>query len=163
MRIFWPGDQVWLCNFRRSEKWTKGTITTKVGTAMYKVKCCSEICEKYIDQLLFYPDIETKSEVIDTSQPEQNLSLHPIFHSIKADQSNQTIIFPPLDNNLSNNPNHYIITSICWHPSSNWTKHRHICTAIRHKSVYREGQNKRNCRAPTYLKDHNLKKKCSAL
>lgn len=71
---------------------------------MYKVKCCSEICEKYIDQLLFYPDIETKSEVIDTSQPEQNLSLHPIFHSIKADQSNQTIIFPPLDNNLSNNP-----------------------------------------------------------
>lgn len=130
---------------------------------MYKVKCCSEICEKYIDQLLFYPDIETKSEVIDTSQPAQNLSLHPIFHSIKPDQSNQTIIFPPLDNNLSNNPT---TTSSPQSADTPVPTEPNIDTSAQQSDknpcIVRD-RTKRNCRAPTYLKDHNLKKKCSAL
>ena len=78
---------------------------------MYKVKCCSEICEKYIDQLLFYPDIETKSEVIDTSQPERNLSLHlysTILNQIRVIKQlhfpHWTIIYqttPPLHHHLN--------------------------------------------------------------
>ena len=38
---------------------TNGTITSKVGRVMYKVKCCNEMYEKHIDQLRFYPEIET--------------------------------------------------------------------------------------------------------
>ena len=71
---------------------------------MYKVKCCNEIYEKHIDQLRFCPDIETESEAKDASQLEQNLSLHTIPHSIEPDQSNQTIMSPPLNNALSDNP-----------------------------------------------------------
>ena len=78
-RIFYPGDQVWLRNYRIGEKWIKGTIISKVGTVMYKVKC-NEIYEKHIDQLRLYPDIETELEVKDSSHSEQNLSLHPIPH-----------------------------------------------------------------------------------
>ena len=47
LRIFYPGDQIWLRNYGRGEKWIKGTITSKVGTVMYKVKCCNEIYEKH--------------------------------------------------------------------------------------------------------------------
>ena len=104
LRIFYPGDQIWFRNYRRSEKWIKGTVISKVGTVMYKVKCCNEIYEKHIDQLRFCPDIETESEVKDASQLEQNLSLHTIHHSIEPDQSNQTIMSPPLNNALSDNP-----------------------------------------------------------
>ena len=43
LRIFYPGNQVWLLNYRRGDKWIKGTIISKVGTVMYKVKCCNEI------------------------------------------------------------------------------------------------------------------------
>ena len=71
---------------------------------MYKVKCCNEIYEKHIDQLRFCQDIETESEVKDKSQMEQNLSLHPIPHSIELDQSNQAIISPPSNNLLSDKP-----------------------------------------------------------
>ena len=78
---------------------------------MYKVKCCNEIYEKHIDELRFYPDIETELEVKDINQLEQNLSLHPISHSIAPDQSNQTIISPPSNNTLSE-PQQHIITSI---------------------------------------------------
>ena len=119
MRIFYPGDQVWLRNNRRGKKWikvtiiskvgtvmykVKVTIISKVGTVMYKVKCCNEIFEKYIDQLSFHPDIETEQEVKDTSPLEQNLTLHPIPHIIETNQSNQTIISPPSNNTLSDNP-----------------------------------------------------------
>ena len=52
----------------------------------------------------FYPDIETKLEVKDTCQSEQNLSLHPIPHIIEPIQSDQTIIAPPLNNKLPDNP-----------------------------------------------------------
>ena len=69
-RLFYPGDQVWLRNYRRGEKWIKGTIISKAGTGMYKVKCCNEIYEKHIDQLRIYPDIENELEVKDTSQLE---------------------------------------------------------------------------------------------
>ena len=79
MGTFYPGDQVWLRNYRRGEKWIKGTIISKDGTVMCKVKC-NEIYEKHIDQLRFYPDIETELEVKDASHSEQNLSLHPIPH-----------------------------------------------------------------------------------
>ena len=48
----YTGDQVWLRNYSRGEKWIKGTIISKV-------KCFDEIYEKHIDQLRFYPDIET--------------------------------------------------------------------------------------------------------
>ena len=51
LRIFYPGHQVWLHNQNRGEKWIKGTIISKVGTVMYKVKCCNEKYEKHIDQL----------------------------------------------------------------------------------------------------------------
>ena len=78
LRIFNPGNQVWLHNCRRSDKWIKGTIISKVGTVMYKVRCCNEIYEKHIDQLRFCPDIEKELEVKDTSHSEQNLLLHPI-------------------------------------------------------------------------------------
>ena len=94
----------------------KVQLSVKVGTVIYKVKCCNEIYQKHIDQLRFYPDIETELEVKDISQLEQNLSLHPIFHSIEPDQSNQTIISPPSNNTLSE-PHQHIITSISWHPS----------------------------------------------
>ena len=93
LRIFHLGDQVWSCNYRRGDKWIKGTIISKVGTVMYKAKCCNEIYEKYIDQLRFCPDIETELEVKDTSHSEQNLSLHPIPHIIEPNQSNQTTTF----------------------------------------------------------------------
>ena len=101
LRIFYPGDQVWLHNYRRGEKWIKGTIISKVGTFTYKVKCFNEIYEKHVDQLCFYPDIET--EVKDTSHLEQNLSLHPIPHSTEPNQSSQTTA-SPLSNILSDNP-----------------------------------------------------------
>ena len=65
--MFYPGDQVWLRNYRTGQKWIKGTIMSKVGTVMYKVKWCNEIFEKHIDQLRFCPDIETELEVKDTS------------------------------------------------------------------------------------------------
>ena len=71
LRIFYPDDWVWLWNYRRSKKLIEGTIISKVGTVMYKVKCCNEIYEKHIDQLHFYPDIETELEVKDTSQLEK--------------------------------------------------------------------------------------------
>ena len=64
LRTFYPGNQVWLCNHRRDEKWIKGTIISKVCTVTYKVKCCDEMYEKHIDQLSFYPDSETELEVI---------------------------------------------------------------------------------------------------
>ena len=104
LRIFYPGDQVWLRNYRRGEKWIKGTIISKVGTVMYKVKCCNEIYEKHIDQLRFYPDIETDLEVKDTSHSERNLSLHPIPHIIEPNQGNQTTTSPTSNNTLSDNP-----------------------------------------------------------
>ena len=46
----------------------------------------------------------TELEVKDTSKLEQNLSLHPIHHSYEPDLSNQTIISPPSQNMLLNNP-----------------------------------------------------------
>ena len=70
LRIFHLGDQVWSCNYRRGDKWIKGTIISKVGTVMYKEKCCNEIYETHIDQLRFCPDIETELEVKDTSHSE---------------------------------------------------------------------------------------------
>ena len=39
-RLFYPGDQVWLRNYRRGEKWIKDTIISKAGTGMYKVHTC---------------------------------------------------------------------------------------------------------------------------
>ena len=79
MSILYPGNQVWLRNYRRGEKGTiKGTMFSKVGTVMYKVKCCNEKYKKHIDQSRFHPDIEAELEVKDTSQLEQNLSLHLI-------------------------------------------------------------------------------------
>ena len=72
---------------------------------MYKVKCCNEIYEKHIDQLRFYPDIETDLEVKDTIHSEQNLPLHPILHIFEPNQSNQTTTSPPSNNTLSDNPN----------------------------------------------------------
>ena len=71
---------------------------------MYKVKCCNEISEKHIDQLRFYPDTETELEVKSISQSEQNLTLHPVPHFIEPNQSNQTIVSPPSNNTLSDNP-----------------------------------------------------------
>ena len=102
--IFYPGDQVWLRNYRTGQKWIKGTIICKVGTVMYKVKCCNEIYEKHIDQLRFCPDIETELEVKDTSHSEQNLPLHSIPHIIEPNQSNQTTTSPSSDKTLSDNP-----------------------------------------------------------
>ena len=57
LRIFYPGNQVWLRSYRRGEKCVKGTIIGKVGTVLYKVKCCNVIYEKHVDQLRFYPDV----------------------------------------------------------------------------------------------------------
>ena len=94
LRIFNPGDQVWLRNCRRGDKWIKGTIISKVGTVMYKVRCCNEIYEKHIDQLRFCPDIEKELEVKDTSHSEHKLSLHPIPHIMESNQSNQTTTSP---------------------------------------------------------------------
>ena len=122
----------------RGDKWIKGTIISKVGTVMYKAKCCNEIYEKYIDQLRFCPDIETELEVKDTSHSEQNLSLHPIPHIIEPNQSNQTTTSPSSDKSLSDN-HQYVIISISWQSSTYWTKHRHVITAVRHKSAYYEG------------------------
>ena len=68
MGIFYSLDHLWLRNCKSREKWIKGTIISKVGTVMYKVKCFNEIYEKHIDQLRFCPDIETESEVKDTSE-----------------------------------------------------------------------------------------------
>ena len=102
LRIFYPGNQVWLRNYRRGDKWIKGTIISKVGTVMYKVKCCNEIYEKHIDQLHFCPDIETELDV--TSHSEQNLSLHPIPHIVESNQSNQTTTSPSSDKTLSDDP-----------------------------------------------------------
>ena len=48
----------------------KGTIISKIGTVMYRVKCFNEIYKKHIDELRFCPDMETESEVKDTSQSE---------------------------------------------------------------------------------------------
>ena len=93
LRIFYPGNQVWLLNYKRGDKWIKGTIISKVGTVMYKGKCCNKIYEKHIDQLRFCPDIETKLEVKDTTHSEQHLSLHPIPYIIEPNQSNQTTTF----------------------------------------------------------------------
>ena len=104
LRIFYPGGQVWLHRNRRGEKWIKGVIISKVGTVMYKIKCCNEIYEKHIDQLCFYPDSETDLKVTDTSHLEQNLSLHPIPHIIEPNQSNQTTTSPLSNNTLSDNP-----------------------------------------------------------
>ena len=42
-----------LYNYRRGEKWIRGMNINKVGTVIYKVKCCNEIYQKYIDQLSF--------------------------------------------------------------------------------------------------------------
>ena len=104
LRLFYPGDQFWLQKDRRGEKWIKGAIISKVGRVMYKVKCCNEIYEKHIDQLGFYPEIETKLEVKDTSQSEWNLTLHPIPHIIELNQSNQTIVSPPSNNTYQITP-----------------------------------------------------------
>ena len=70
MGIFYSGDQVWLRNYKSGEKWVKGTIISKIGTVMYRVKCFNEIYKKHIDELRFCPDMETESEVKDTSQSE---------------------------------------------------------------------------------------------
>ena len=104
LRIFNPGDQVWLRNCRKGDKWIKGTIISKFGTVMYKVRCCNEIYEKHIDQLRFCTDIEKELEVKDTSHSEQNLSLHPIPHIMESNQSNQTTTSPSSDKTLSDNP-----------------------------------------------------------
>ena len=53
LRIFCPGDQVWLRSYMRGEKWIKGTIISKVSTVMYKVTCCDEIYEEHMNQLRF--------------------------------------------------------------------------------------------------------------
>ena len=94
LRIFNPGDQIWLRNCRRGDKWIKGTIISKVGTVMYKVRCCNEIYEKHIEQLRFCPDTEKELEVKDTSHSEHNLSLHPIPHIMESNESNQTTTSP---------------------------------------------------------------------
>ena len=104
MKIFYPGDQIWLQNYRRDKKPIKSTIISKAGPVTYKVKCCNEIYEKQIDQLPSYPNIETELEVKDTSQSEQNLLLHPIPHSIEPDQSNLAIMSPTSNNTLSDKP-----------------------------------------------------------
>ena len=67
---------------------------------MYKVRCCIEIYEKHIDELRFYPGIDTELEVKYTNQSDQNLSLHSIPHSIEPDQSNQMFISPSSSNTL---------------------------------------------------------------
>ena len=59
-------------DYRRGEKWIRGMNINKVGTVIYKVKFCNEIYEKHTDQLSFYRDNETKLEVLDTSQAEQD-------------------------------------------------------------------------------------------
>ena len=104
LRIFYPCNQVWLRNYRRGEKWSKGTVISKVGALIYKVKCCNEIYEKHIDQLHFSPDIETGLKIKDATHSEQNLSIHPIPHIIEPHQSNQTNTSPLLDDTLSHYP-----------------------------------------------------------
>ena len=68
---------------------------------MYKVRCCNEIYEKYIEQLRFCPDVEKEIEVKDTSHSEQNLLLHLIPHIIESNQSNQTTTSPSSDKTLT--------------------------------------------------------------
>ena len=53
---------------------------------------------------VFIQTLQPNLEVKDTTKSEQNLSLHPMRHGIEPNQSNQTIISPPSNNKLSDNP-----------------------------------------------------------
>ena len=121
---------------------------------MYKVKCCNEIYEKHIDQLRFYPDIETDLEVKDTSHSEQNLSLHPIPHIIEPNQSNQTTTSSPSNNTLSDNPTS---RSSPQSPGNAAPIEPNIDTSPQQSEArpcIARDRPKRNCRPPTYLKDY---------
>ena len=138
----------------RGDKWIKGTIISKVGTVMYKAKCCNEIYEKYIDQLRFCPDIETELEVKDTSHSEQNLSLHPIPHIIEPNQSNQTTTSPSSDKTLSDNPTSM---SSSQSPDNPVPIGANIDTSPQQSDKSQDttrDRPKRNCRPPAYLKDY---------
>ena len=152
LRIFYPGNQVWLRNYRRGDKWIKGTIISKVGTVMYKVNCCNEIYEKHIDQLHFCPDIETELDV--TSHSEQNLSLHPIPHIVESNQSNQTTTSPSSDKTLSDNPT---TMSSSQSPDNPVPIGPNIDTSPQQSDISQgttRDRPKRNCRPPAYLKDY---------
>ena len=107
-----------------------------------------------MDQLRFFPDIETELENKDASHSQQNFSLHPIPHIIEPNQSNQTPISPSSDKTLSDNP-----TSM---PSSKSPDNPvpigpNIDTSSQqsntNQSTIRD-RTKQNCRPPVYLKDY---------
>ena len=154
MRIFYPGDQVWLGNCRIVDKWIKGTIISKVGEVMYKIQCCNEIYEKHIDQLRFCPDIETELEVKDASHSKQNLPLHSIPHIIEPNQSNQTTTSPSSDKTLSDNPTSM---SSSKSPNNPVPIGPNIDTSSQQSNTNQgttRDRTKRNCRPPVYLKDY---------
>ena len=120
---------------------------------MYKVKCCNVIYEEHIDQLRFYPDIEAELEVKDTSQLEQNLSLHAIPRIIEPDHSNQTIISPLSNNALSDNPTS---TSSPQSPEYLVPIEPNIDTSTQQSDsspCIARNRPKQTCKPPTYLKD----------
>ena len=138
----------------RGDKWIKGTIISKVGTVMYKVKCCNEIYKKHIDQLRFCPDIETELEVKDTSHLKQNLSLHPITHIIESNQSHQTTTSSSSDKILSDNPTSM---SSSQSPDNPVPIAANIDTSPQQSDKSQDttrDRPKRNCRPPAYLKDY---------
>ena len=92
--------------------------------------------------------------VKDTSQPLQNMSLHPIPYIIEPSQSNRTIISTPSSNTLSDNPT---CTSSPQSPDNSVPIEPNIDTSTQQSGTspcIARDRPKRNCRPATYLKDH---------
>ena len=92
--------------------------------------------------------------VKDTSQPLQNMSLHPIPYIIEPSQSNRTIISTPLSNTLSDNPT---CTSSPQSPDNSVPIEPNIDTSTQQSDTspcIARDRPKPNCRPATYLKDH---------